>query len=847
MRALLGLSVVLAVGGCTSFSDVEQAKPYSCSWRDAGPDECPTGWRCGYDNRCFDPAVPAGLRACKLDTDCFTNYRCSFDNQCFNPKVETPRSCSVDLQCADDWRCGAGQSCFNPNEPVARPCAATTDCATGWRCGVSGLCQDRSVGAPYVCRADEDCEVDWRCDVLAERCVLVRDALAGSAAPVTAEVFHPRLESGLPSHVAVGAPTRPGQNSDTVRLASSVVDGGVRLVLVGRDGVLAQSFAALPFAESTVVDLVALTVSAALRTVAGEVFVATLDGGITRVGSGPTHLRQVDPVSLGSPFSDANSPRLAALVGGTDYGLLTASLSGVSTEPFDAGQGMRVPVLLDIASYGTSVALLTDEGVSFTDGPTVAQSCSDRLIPPELRVPLEDGGQPSCNSGGPLLRLDAGATYTLLHALLDQQSAVGVVSTKADGTTLLGIGLRRFNTIEVRGDAFPPCPSGATPEQLALTAIGEATRREYVAIARCPAVVTDGGVVPATTWTVAPSNRPTPRYERVEPNDAPWKQGIRAQKTTSNTRAHGGRNGLFWYSNVDSIGVPLDFLTPLFLDRRPEGVVRVRGDANQVVAFTGNYLYQWAPATGFGVQGDAITDASAFAKFVPIGTVTGKPTWQVTRTGVMDVASFPLGSDSPQFLAVVATGVETLTPPASAQVQDLPDGTRLLVVVSGERLLTADITVPERNMFAPSAALEVRLVPSSGVPLRGLSIDPRPRQGLDGGALAAATGFVLTDNATYAFSALSPSRWSLTPVPVPERFGAPIDLWNESGRARLAFERGAILTLPERVPVAADIGGDAGVVSDFARLCGTTYAVRGDANQVVAFTGNYLYQWAPAT
>ena len=109
----LTLASLIALAACQSFTDVEQKRPYSCNWRDAGVDECPTGWRCGYDNRCFNPTVPVGLKTCKLTQDCFDGFRCSAENACFNPGIEAPRSCRESADCAPNWRCGITSVCQN--------------------------------------------------------------------------------------------------------------------------------------------------------------------------------------------------------------------------------------------------------------------------------------------------------------------------------------------------------------------------------------------------------------------------------------------------------------------------------------------------------------------------------------------------------------------------------------------------------------------------------------------------------------------------------------------------------------------------------------------------------------
>ena len=132
----LTLASLIALAACQSFTDVEQKRPYSCNWRDAGVDECPTGWRCGYDNRCFNPTVPVGLKTCKLTQDCFDGFRCSAENACFNPGIEAPRSCRESADCAPNWRCGI-TNCLRASVPMRCPptslhCQITLALSSRW-------------------------------------------------------------------------------------------------------------------------------------------------------------------------------------------------------------------------------------------------------------------------------------------------------------------------------------------------------------------------------------------------------------------------------------------------------------------------------------------------------------------------------------------------------------------------------------------------------------------------------------------------------------------------------------------------------------------------------------------
>ncbi len=791
----LALGALLALTACQSFTNVEQKRPYSCNWRDAGALECPTGWRCGYDNRCFNPTVPVGLKTCKFNQDCFDGFRCSSNNACFNPAIED-----------------------------ARFCRETADCAPNWRCGITNVCQNQDAGAAYPCRADTDCERGWRCDVLANVCADVDDMLFGEARPVSFTRLHPLLENDVPSMVAMSFPSDNVANQ--LRIVAEVFDGGVRISGKDRDAVTLLKRLASPVPVNQLAEVVAFATRVLLRTHSGDVYTVqvTADAGFSLLTTNVTRLRQVDPDPTTGHINSLYDPALLTIAQ-NQYHRFDLTMT---PDDLDGGPDASIDgQLLDVAGVQNEVFVLTTRGVFHLPSKQPAGGCPTAAFPPELRTLQSDGGIPDCFYGselpnGALVRLDAGVRFELLALARQGGSAFAVISHFPDGRTYGSVGFQIGNDSRLVSGS-DVCPKGGTPMQLSLALDTTAISKTGASIiAHCAAVSFDGGVIPEGTWSQRIDDG-RPKFEIVDDDENQWAQGVRAQTTTSNTRVHAGRNATLWYD---------DFLVggtaPWTLDRIPGAVLRANdGTSNNagIVALTSRYIYQPAQSIGFGQDNDSLLADSA--DFVPAGAVSGKPSWEITRSGVIDLGSFVL-ADHPRFVVRVSAADAPLASPASGQLQTLPDGRRLLVVFSGDRLFSADVTEAEKNPYLPPAALEVRLVPTAGVRLRGIAIDGQPRQRADAGVSNIATGFLLTDSALFAFSVVTQARWGLVQVPLPERFGIPVQLWSENGRARLAFDRGTVMTLPERVPITSDLPNTTLSVSDFARLCGTTYAVRSD-------------------
>lgn len=195
-------------------------------WECANETHCPNGWQCGVEvdgvRRCQQVGVgapsPCALADGGADAGgCQGGWRCGADERCFNPSVAdggTTRECTVDEQCPFLFRCGQlvedrGQHCIEEN-----------------------------VNAPSDCTSDEGCEGTWRCDTFEQRCVEVPDAITtGHTTTLGATELSPRRHEDAPlffamtrrSAVLGPTPEVSTQPRDGVLSAFVFADGGLRV------------------------------------------------------------------------------------------------------------------------------------------------------------------------------------------------------------------------------------------------------------------------------------------------------------------------------------------------------------------------------------------------------------------------------------------------------------------------------------------------------------------------------------------------------------------------------------------------------------------------------------------
>lgn len=117
----------------------ERAAPRTRACRDSS--ECATDWRCGPTSQpdggvCVDTSTGSAA-FCRTDAgqaDCFGGWRCGADERCFDPAVEGERPCSSDDDCAQakDYRCNAlvPRSCVKLSDDALRATSAFTGSLT---------------------------------------------------------------------------------------------------------------------------------------------------------------------------------------------------------------------------------------------------------------------------------------------------------------------------------------------------------------------------------------------------------------------------------------------------------------------------------------------------------------------------------------------------------------------------------------------------------------------------------------------------------------------------------------------------------------------------------------------
>ncbi len=836
MKARLAAVLFLsAAAGCSTCANLDQAKkPFPCIPEELDGGQCPGGWRCGLAGRCFDPTVGEEL-AC---TDAVRH-------------------------CADGWRCASNGRCFDPAVGAARECRPDAgDCPNAWRCGVAGQddvrrCQELGDGGAYPCLTNDDCEAvpTWRCDPVEHRCTDARDTLSPSRLVTPqVELVSPRLETGVPAQAAVGRMffvNAGGRSSEAARSVAFVADGGLHCLATMRaevdlpDGG-ASRFAhrRFPWSEAEVADL---AVSGS------DVYVAAPDGGlqVVRLVStfGPT--RTVD---FAAPAAvPVQATRLAQLDpqgrrGTYQGGTARAVAFGQDSLQLLFGDGGAER--LDVPDGGSTSLLSVSgwESAFYALGP--------RGIVRATRNPGD--GSWSATTPGRLIAPAGFAPRRLFAVEPSPNNQSLLVEGELGGVTVVGFVTQSGGAgdFAVLGALCPPCPFDTTPLQTDFVVEELEGSPEAYVLARCSANAGAGLPTPRS-WRMTPgfSNcdlmnpGPGSRFVPLNEDEAPFAHGLRPVSATGTFRGHAGAGGRLWFApdQADTSDLPTP-LWPTVLDRLPDAVLRLVMPGNSwVLAVAGDVPF--APSE-LGLSSELLPLSGGTGTRIA-GLVQGQPGFLITGTQVLNANVFPLGgSGEPQQLAALPPGAPSFLAPTTGTVVDATDGRRLLVIASKDALWVADVT---RQMMTvadggingpllPPAPLAQQLVPAPGVSLKDVTVGRRDVPA--GGRAPLASLYALTQTQLFAVDLLDDGRWVATPVALPPEYGPPLELWTESGRGRLAYARGFISALPtpvqlsqpltSAVPPSAGVGcgpTDGGVdvecATDFARLCGDTFAVVG--------------------
>lgn len=797
--AAVGASIlILALGaGCRGYADLDTPRQYPCNRQAAnldGPPQCPAGWRCGIE----DPAAPR----CRPHGEP-RPYRCEQDRG----------------DCSEGWTCAPDGFC---RERLARAdsCLRDVDCARGWICGADNVCRDASENAPYRCSTDVHCVPSWRCGGEG-RCVdpsldaLILGSPRGSLG--AAQLVSP-ARPGLPDHLG-SEQDSSGQND-----LSLVQDGGLHTFRVWTyptppSGILPTSPASTRPAPN------------------GTLGVA--------VSSGHTYVLHATGLQVLAP--DGGTLAAPALAGMSNLGVAPfTGPTATQTATIHAWDGNRVLLaehhpavpevrLYDLAATGTGSTQQVPSGSPVRD---LLYSTATRS---ELFV-ATDRGLYVREIGGTGTWLPV-ATGPLVHDDCPGQGGVGGLQLRVTRIVAYSPSLRA---------ALASAPNGSTHLlRLGRTSGGDSPCTGFsgssriivfdscVACARGAGVEVSGGdaLTNQHTFLVRCRDGATESTNRIDfanPQQcsAAFADSLGPQLTRPARGATTARAML-----ADDRGRPwLPVSGPLTPETAPESRKQVLLDRipSSVVALPGTLA--------------AFAAGREFRLHPVLGWVGSRPTSEVRTAGGAPVLVFSSrvlssrlqdGSGALRTLATLEPNAPLLRDPARAQLQRSSDGTDLLLVSSFDTLLAADVTGPLAGT-GQVAALLPRIVPSPGLPVRGLIA--LPSQFAPQGALAA--GYLFTDNQVHFFQAKSAQRWESRPIDAPD--GDWLELWMDQGRGRLGYVDGRVYALPSRLQIAPPLS-PRDTVSSFVGHCGRSYAIATGGLYRLEPTVQALGEWVKET
>ncbi|MBL8917388.1 MAG: hypothetical protein JNJ54_00890 [Myxococcaceae bacterium] len=859
-----GLAVLVLLGGCRSSLELDGGRAYECA-RDGGDAvQCPHGWRCGDDGRCLDPNLGVARGCESAETGCGGGWKCGLEQRCFDPKQTNgpARACSESaLHCYDGWRCGLDRICFDPAsggaldggalrctnaathcpdgqrcgldglcfQPSRPPdagagpgCDRDDQCAVGWRCGreTSGrrLCQPVGVGGPYVCATDDDCE-GWRCNPVELRCVDVREPLPplGFLLPaLTPRLLSPLPEPGEPVHVAFSdfAFTNPGgrfPRPAAFWVAGTLTRDAGLLVTLGTDDGVSEDGGALFVAERRRFPLPAEDVVAMA---AGQATIYTLDsrGAATAWSTSSASGTPVPRPVIAMRQMLTGRGELVAITTGPDGGreLFNVTSNGTMldearfrcqglTEVVDVALAREGPFLRAVLLGASAVCLLKAENNQYQERVFALdpQGAGRRLFTNfanDFRA--FDDRAPTVSQVVFELSTDAGLRYTSARITAwDDALGLATLSPVAPGQ---------------RQQLMPPCPlcpGGGAPTEVVPLPPTTATSDPQV-VARCPALTTDAGVLPDSSWKVTTGGTCanwsfTLIFDEAELR--PHEEPVAVQQTSPDRRVLGGRNGQVWFSMTQ----PGSVARPLLLDHVPDIAIRYRLDPRvepTLLMQTATRPFRLAEGIGMVTLGDGQHQDE-----VPVGTVLGQADWIVRTTAVVDVSRFPLGGQIPFQVAAAPPGVLWRAPVNATTL-----GTWLFVGAA-DTVYAANVQRQLTSQLVSAAVMAPIIVPAPGLPVRAMATRAT------GGAVPEL--WVIAGDGLFRAVSADGTLWVTQRLPLGAREGQGQFAWADRAGARLLTRSGEVVSLPTSVRLAAPPAGVPGRVTSAMRACDATWAI----------------------
>jgi hypothetical protein len=821
--ALALLPLATALSACPT----EQLGPkhYACA-RDAGEAACPFGWHCGVEGFCYSRSAEAGRDyPCEgstqaPDEDCVEGWRCGLEGRCRRRDAgyhlcRTPAG-ELDESYCEGWRCALEGRC-RPKEPGAHPCRTDagvldeTYCE-GWVCGIDGTCHPAGAG-PWPCTGDEQC-AGWRCG-LAGRCLDPGgDALdfAGFPVALPAQPLSPKAFTALPQLLSASSVERRLAGAPALLEAQGLAlydDAGLAVFSTRVD---ADDAGVRTMADFHRLDLpsapqaIAATASGAfVLDVAGELRHYELrDGGLW---PGPGLAR------TGTWLRALSAPVPLALLGPERTAFDAMTLVGTSNV-------LPLPELRPKASIQPAVL-----GAAQLLGPGGGGLLA--LTPNDLFFLPVDPSNPS--AGGP----DAGwcevplsMGKVLMENRLNAAGAVeargGLAAVEVDGRYVL---LGPVSAGEEEGcpawipqrALFGPCVA-ACPTGYFAASFGPVISPQGIEVLCQP--FKGSGLVTLTLSGVNDSCLTQPSAQPV----GMARDRATAQTSPSPQVAVAGAHGQLW------MGPTVAQAHPVTLERAPAGVTLLGG---QLVAFTREVTALLDPTYGLRT---VPSNPNLLER--PVAAVAGRPGWLLLAGGLVVRAGADGGWD---LLAIRDFALEEFVPPYSATVAGKRDGGTQLVIASGDALFGADLSAPDSG----TAALELRLIPSTRSPILAVAPLPPASLSLRDGGTPLLGGYAITPDRAYLFYAETERRWRAEELPVPD--GELAKLWTDGARGRIGYRDGRVVSLPNALLLAPAME-EVSAVEDFGALCGQPFALTEEGLwRVSPAEQGALGRWSPVS
>ena len=419
-------------------------------WECETDKHCPDDWQCGVEvndeRHCQQLGVgapsPCLLTDGGLDAGgCQGGWRCGADDKCFNPAISdggTTRECTVNEQCPLNFSCGElvkdrGQHCID-------------DRADG--------------GAPSDCNTDDGCRGNRRCDTVNHVCVQVTDVIAtGGTGTIGATELSPRHHEQSPVFFAMTRTVRLENLDDLgstvpregVLMASVLNDGGLRVTAQFRDEIrvsgqqvksLLEKTYPLPGGLFDVTDLAVSSDSAAVRFRDGGVSLLSLgDGGwFTLTG-------RIDNIRQRESFAPNQSTGLIFTSG-------NQVLLGPPGLPFDAGVISFDGGVNEVVAAREGLYVLTTAGTFFVgDGGAIVPLAPSPMSGP-MALASRSKGAVAAYIGGP-------GPQARLSIFAEQPRAGG-------GTAVFNLTNSPMVQFWDATPVFQACPDGGVSRQLSI-------------------------------------------------------------------------------------------------------------------------------------------------------------------------------------------------------------------------------------------------------------------------------------------------------------------------------------------------------------------------------------------